>query len=79
MKYKHYKDEIFEAAQTLPLLDNETIGQIRNLIDDLAKPRIEIPPELKEAKKILGLAESTSNHIQATLQYAANDSKKNGT
>ena len=71
-----YKDEIFEAAQTLPQLNNETIGQIRKLIDDLAKPRIEIPPELKEAKKILGLAESASNHIQATLQYAKNDSKK---
>jgi DNA sulfur modification protein DndD len=72
---KAYRNEIFEAVQELPQLDNRTLIQLEKLIDDLAKPRTELPPELKEAKRILGLAETTSSHIQSTLQYAEKKSK----
>ena len=72
---KSFRKDIFEAAASLPTLDGETLKQIKKMIGDLAKTRIELPSELKEACNILGFSEATTSRIKATLQYAEKYSK----
>ncbi len=71
-----YKTEILNATSTLNQIDSTTLKQIEKLIDDLARSRTELSPELKNIEKIFGVADATTSQINATLQHAKNDSKR---
>ncbi len=69
-----FRDEILEAARTIPALPNSTLIQIDDLITSLAGSRLEITDD-KKNKIILGHTEATANTIEAALDAAEKESK----
>jgi len=74
---KTYTNDIIETVTATSDFKPNTVRKIEKVITELAKPRLELSSELKNAEIFLGLNESTAHHIKATLSNAQTTTKEN--
>jgi len=65
-----YSSDIMEAASATSDFKPNTVKKIEQLITTLAKPRLELSNELKNAEIFLNINDSTGHEIKATLSNA---------
>jgi DNA sulfur modification protein DndD len=71
-----FKNDIIKVTETFQSLDHNTRENLKRAIELLARPRTELPEQLKDADIILGLTEAAATHIKTSLEYAEQQSKK---
>ncbi len=72
-----YSNDIIETATTTLDFKPNILKTIEKLITELAKPRLELSNELKNAETFLNVNESIAHDIQATLNNAQTTAKEN--
>ncbi|MBV5341492.1 MAG: DNA sulfur modification protein DndD [Deltaproteobacteria bacterium] len=71
-----YTIEILDAANAIPKLDTDTLSKFKQLVTDLASPRLKLSNDLQNTEIILGLTEVTANTTKATLENAEFQTKQ---